>query len=297
MARLPSRPNSSPSRRTSGSAGWFYEIEGESYGPVDFRELRALAIDRKLLGHHLVWKNGTDDKQTAGRILGLIPTQKRGPNPVPPSDLGDSDPYAAPKTRTIGDGPPGGLYLPHLHPANLLLFFLTLLVPGGLIYFCQNIASENTRTFLFSLATLGLVAWVTLAVIYLHRAWEMMRMFGAHLTGGKAVRFLFLPIFNALWCFVVVFGWAKLWNYNVRNHPGLQPANTVWKPLFFLFPVLFLISQALLVMHLVTREWPVDLQNQNHLISLGTWVATLVLTLICWCQIGLSINFLARKKT
>lgn len=272
-------------------------MDGQSFGPVDFRELRSLAIERKLLGHHLVWKSGTDEKQAAGSVLGLIPTRKREPTPIPPSDVSDQDPYAAPKTRTIWDGPPGGMYLPHLHPANLLLFFLTLIVPGGLIYLCQTIANENTRTFLYSLAVLGLVAWLALAVIYLHRAWDMMKMFGAHLTGGKAVRFLFLPIFNALWCFIVVFGWAKLWNYNVRNHPGLQPANAVWRPLFFLFPVLFLISQSLLVMHFVTGEWPVDLQNQNHLISLVTWALTLALTLICWCQIGLSINFLAQKKS
>lgn len=299
MARLPSRPNSSPSRRTTGSAGWFYEIEGESFGPLDFRELRALAIERKLLDHHLVWKGEAGEKKTADSVLGLIPAQKRRsePAPVPPSNLSDQDPYAVPKTRTIWDGPPGGMYLPHLHPANLLLFLLTLILPGGLVYLCQHTESENTKTFLLALAGLSIAGWVAMAIIYLYRAWEMMHMFGAHLTGGKAIRFLFLPFFNALWCFVAIFGWSKLWNYNVRNHPGLQPANTVWKPLFFLFPVMFLISQALLVMHFVTQEWPDDLQNQNHLISLGTWAATLVVTLICWFQIGLSINFLARKKS
>ena len=272
-------------------------MEDESFGPVDFRELRELAIERHLLGHHLVWKSGSDEKQYASSILGLIPAQKKPPNPVPPSDLSDRDPYAAPKARTVWDGPPGGMYLPHLHSASIPLFLFTLFAPGALIYSSQIVLRENTATFLLSLAGLSIVAWFGLATIYLHRAWDMMKMFGAHLSGGKAIRLLFLPVFNALWCFVVVFGWAKLWNYNVRNHPGLQPANPVWKPLFFLFPIMFLVSQALLVMHLVTREGPVDLQNQNHLISLGTWTATLLLTLICWCQIALSINFLARKKS
>ena len=296
MAKLPPRPNSPPSRRAESSAGWFYEIESESFGPVDFRELRSLAMSRQLLGHHLVWKSGTNEKQEAGSILGLIPTQKKAPEPIPPSEISDKNPYAAPKTRTIWEGPPGGMYLPHLHPANLLLFFLILVVPIGLIFLCQKIVSANTRDFLISLAGIGLAAWVILAIIYLHRAWQMMQMFGAHLTGSKAIRFLFLPIFNSLWCFVVVFGWAKLWNQNVRNHPGLQPASAVWSPLFFLFPIMLFISQGFLVMHFLTQEWPVDLRNQKHLLSLTVWGATLGLTLICWCQIGLSINFLARKK-
>ena len=292
MARLPSSPNSSPSRKTAGSTEWFYEIEGESFGPSDFRELRALAIARKLLDHHLVWKSGTDEKQEASNILGLIPSKKKALEPISSSKISD----AAPKARTIWEGPPGGMYLPHLHSANLLLFFLTLFAPVCLIFLGQNIASANTKTFLISLAGLSLITWIILTVTYLYRAWEMMQMFGANLTGSKAIRFLFLPIFNSLWCFIVVFGWAKLWNRNVRNHPGLQPANAVWSPLFFLFPIMFLISQGFLVMHFLTKEWPVDLQNQKHLISLSIWGATLALTFICWAQIGLSINFLARKK-
>jgi len=158
VAKLPPRPNSPPSRRAESSAGWFYEIESESFGPVDFRELRSLAIDRQLLGHHLVWKSGTDEKQEAGSILGLIPTQKKAPEPIPPSEISDKNPYAVPKTRTIWEGPPGGMYLPHLHPANLLLFFLTLVVPIGLIFLCQKIVSANTRDFLISLAGIGLAA-------------------------------------------------------------------------------------------------------------------------------------------
>ena len=75
-------------------------------------------MSRQLLGHHLIWKSGTDEKQEAGSILGLIPTQKKAPEPIPPSEISDQNPYAVPKTRTIWEGPPGGMYLPHLHPAN-----------------------------------------------------------------------------------------------------------------------------------------------------------------------------------
>lgn len=297
MAEYPSFSHSKPSRAPTRGTGWFYEIDGEEQGPVEFRSLRTLAISKKLLNHHLVWKEGSADKQAAADIVGLIPPSEDQASKPPQPNIGEKDPYATPESGSIADGPPGGLYLPHLSPSSFSLYLATFAIPAGIAYYCQQIQSQNSIIFLLALAGISLLFWLSLTVIYLHRAWEMMRMLGAHLTGTKAVRFLFFPFFNALWCFVVVYGWSRLWNHNVKNHPGLKPARSVWRPFFFLFPTLFLISQALLLMHILIREWPTDLQNYRHLISLGTWALTLLLTLATWSQICRSINFLARKKS
>lgn len=264
---------------------------------MEFRELRALAINLDLLAHHQVWQSGDGERKKAGSVMGLIPPKKREPSAPPPSDLSDANPYATPKVRTIADGPPGGLYLPHLHRSSFPVFFLALLITCALFYGGWQVKDPDTKPILFSLAGFSLIFWLALATIYLHRAWSMMHMFGAQLTGGKAVRFLFFPIFNALWCFVTLYGWAKLWNQSVRTHPGLSLASKIWQPFFFLFPILFLISQGLIVMHLFIREWPTDLKDTRHLTSLGIWLAFLVTGLICWGQMCQSINFLARKKS
>lgn len=264
---------------------------------MEFRELRQLAINRQLLGHHLVWRLGDGHQQEAKEIVGLIPAVRKKNEEPPPSDLSDEDPYATPKVRTIADGPPGGMYLPHLRPSSFLLLLITFAITGGLLYAGWKIPDPDTKPIMFSFAGMGLLFGIFLLTVYLHRAWDMMHMFGAHLTGGKAVRFLFFPIFNALWCFVVVYGWAKLWNYNVKNHPGLSPASKVWKPLFFLFPILFLISQTLVIVYLVIQEWPFNPADQVHLIALGIWAVSWVIAMTCWFQISRSINFLARKKS
>jgi hypothetical protein len=169
-------------------------------------------------------------------------------------------------------------------------------LPSWFFSFYGDIQSNSLGTLVLTVAGLGLFTWIGLSLTYLHRAWTMMRSFGGALTGGKAVRFLFIPFFNALWCFVALFGWAKFWNFNVRNHPGLCPAKLVWPAAFVLFSILFLISQSLILMHVLIQEWPTDLESYQHLTSLGIWAATLVLSLICWGQIARSINFLARKK-
>jgi hypothetical protein len=297
VADLPQRNFKQPSRESIGSTGWFCEIADKKHGPMEFRELRLMALDRKLLGHHKVWRSGSTDQQEAEAIVGLIPVARRVVDETPPSDLSDENPYAPPTVRTIADGPPGGLYLPHLRHTNFLVFLLVLIGTGGLFYAGWKVPDPDSKPLIFSLASLGLLFWIILATVYLFRAWEMMRMFGAPLTGSKAVRFLFFPIFNALWSFVVVFGWAKLWNQNVKTHPGLAPASKVWAPFFFLFPILFLVSQALAAVYLFVQEWPLNLKDQGHLIALGVWSLSLGVGLICWFQISRSINFLARKKS
>lgn len=264
---------------------------------MEFRELRMLAINRQLLGHHPVWRSGSDERQEANSIVGLIPPPKKKVEDPPPSDVSDKDPYATPKVRTIADGPPGGMYLPHLRPAYFSLLLLAVAVTGGLFYFGSISPDPNNKPIIFSLASIGLLCCIFLVTVFLHRAWDMMHMFGALLTGGKAVRFLFFPIFNALWSFVVVYGWSKLWNYNVKNHPGLAPASMVWKPFFFLFPILFLVSQTLVIVYLVIQEWPFNLHDPVHRIAMGIWAVSLVVGLVCWFQISRSINFLARKKS
>lgn len=117
------------------------------------------------------------------------------------------------------------------------------------------------------------------------------------MNGSKAVRLFFIPILNALWSFVALFGWARLWNRCVTTHPGLKPASKVWRPCFFLFPILFLASQVVLITHLIMREWPFDTMKQDHQIALGILATTLTVGLVCWFQLSRSINFLARKKS
>jgi len=297
MADYPSYSRDKPSHTASKVAGWLYEVDGEEHGPIDFRTLRSHALSKKFLGHHSVWKEGSEEKQAASAIIGLIPPADNHPSKPPQPVVAEKDPYATPPSGTIGEGPPGGLYLPHLSPANVPLYLATLAVPAGLIYLSREIQAPVTVAFVLALAGFGLIGWLALSIIYVHRAWEMMRMLGAHLTGAKAVRFLFIPFFNALWCFVAIYGWSRLWNHNFKNHPGLRPARPVWAWLFFLFPILFLVSQGLLLMHFFIQEWPTNLKDQRHLISLGIWTATLLVTLVTWSQLCRSINFLARKKS
>ena len=299
MAELPTRLPLPSQSAPQGPAGWFCDVGGKVRGPLNFRSLKELATSQEINEDTLVWKENESDKQAASDILGLFPKIKaKDPEePIPESKLSDEDPYATPRTNTIHDGPPGGLYLPHLRHASFLHLILAFVVTAALIVGAFQIPDLEIRLITFCLAGFAGIHWLVLGLSYLHRAWDMMQMFGASLNGTKAVRFMILPLFNALWSFVTLYGWARLWNYSQRNHPGLSLASAVWKPLFFLFPIVFLVSQGLLLMQFITRDWPTDLTNPNHQISIGTFAFTFVLGMLCWFQMTRSINFLARKKS
>jgi hypothetical protein len=68
---------------------------------------------------------------------------------------------------------------------------------------------------LFSLITL------ILGSIYLYRAWFILQPGGPRTTPGKAVGFMFIPLFNFYWIFVSYYGWSQDWNRIQGSHQNL----------------------------------------------------------------------------
>ena len=63
---------------------------------MGFRQLRDLAIEKRLLAESLVWKSGSDERVEARSILGLVPGAKakvKQKIEVEPSEVSDRDPY------------------------------------------------------------------------------------------------------------------------------------------------------------------------------------------------------------
>jgi ABC-type dipeptide/oligopeptide/nickel transport system permease component len=54
-----------------------------------------------------------------------------------------------------------------------------------------------------------------LTLVYLHRAWAYIQdLPNVFTTPGKAVGFLFIPLFNVVWLFFAYYNWAG--DYNLR---------------------------------------------------------------------------------
>ena len=67
------------------------------------------------------------------------------------------------------------------------------------------------------LSAFSLVHIVVLCIFW-HRAWRSIQDEHCRTTPGKAVGFLFIPVFNLYWAFVMLWGFAKDYNAFCRRH-------------------------------------------------------------------------------
>jgi len=68
----------------------------------------------------------------------------------------------------------------------------------------------------------GLYAFVVFAVL-IYKMWKAIPTTGARTTPGKAVGFLFIPVFNVYWWFPAIWGWSQDWNsYAAKSEGRLQ---------------------------------------------------------------------------
>lgn len=115
-------------------------------------------------------------------------------------------------------------------------------------------------------------------LIALYRAWKVLQPGGARTTPGKAVGFLFIPLFNLYWVFVALYGWAQDWNRIRATQSGfasIPPASEG----FFLTTVILLVSS------IITSFIP--------LLNLLVFLALPILFIIMFSQIYRVVNGLA----
>lgn len=302
MANFPQQNRTYESPLGQPEALWwfFQDHDGKEQGPMPFRELRECALKKSLLDNMLVWREGEKARYPSQKIIGLLPHSQPDPDEEtgPVSSIDNDNPYATPNTeRPIAEGPPGGLYLPHLRETHFLALFGFSTTAIGLIYLGTTLSDPPTRSIVFAFSIIALLGWLSFTLIYLKRAWDMMNMLGAPMTGVKAVAVFLIPFLNAIWPFIAIYGWSKLWNFNATRHPGLSDAHSVWRLMFLLFCVAFMMSQVIILMLWMSKEIPNNLDNSRHQFALGTFAATFILSLGTWYQLCRSVNFLARKKS
>jgi hypothetical protein len=74
-----------------------------------------------------------------------------------------------------------------------------------------------------------------LMYINIYRAWFCLQAGGPQTTPGKAVGFLFIPLFNIYWLFVAINGLPKDWNRIVSSYEDLKAAPRLSETTFLLF--------------------------------------------------------------
>lgn len=81
-----------------------------------------------------------------------------------------------------------------------------------------------------------------LSYIYLYRAWSCLRFGAPRTTPGKAIGFLFIPIFSIYWIFVAFYGLSQDWNRVMGSHPNLQGGPRMSEGMFLAYLICILVA-------------------------------------------------------
>jgi hypothetical protein len=163
---------------------WYYMQESTRQGPLAQEDLERLAMERAIDRGTLVWREGMAEWQPAGetelrdRLSLPVPV---GPQAVAVRSPGEEATYAA------------------LQAQKLQKWFTVWWV-------CSLVGIP----LLFVLIGYGvLVAAGIFNLMLLHGLWKTVQDGHARTTPGKAVGFLFIPLFNLYWIFVAFYGLAQ----------------------------------------------------------------------------------------
>jgi len=180
---------------------WYYAMKQERLGPVSAEQVGLLISQGKVDSNTPVWTHGMEKwvKLASTDLRQFLPNQ-----PAPP-------PLAVTGTPVV--------------PSSLRSLFRFYWICGAIMMVLMSVGMLLIESGLLrgGIAVVGVGGLATiLAVIaqfiLLYRFWQVVQDGKARTTPGKAVGFMFIPLFNFYWFFVAFWGLAKDMNAYVKNH-------------------------------------------------------------------------------
>ncbi|MFD0893057.1 DUF4339 domain-containing protein [Luteolibacter ambystomatis] len=206
-------------------SNWYYESNGTQAGPVTMEVVLAMVGRGELGPASLVWTDGMPGWQAVSQTSALAVVSSPTPAPAPVAP-GGFNPYAPPSVAYQPAPVPEMRGFPFVKRANYGLS-MALLLSGfaGIIVGAIGMEANPRNEVVFGIfAGVGGILLLVGAIqflIYLYRAWLVLQPHTSRSTPGKAVGFLFIPLFSIYWKFVAYWRWSEEWNRLVANvRPG-----------------------------------------------------------------------------
>lgn len=242
---------------------WYYiDNQGQQVGPISVESLKNLAAQGAIHQQSLVWTEGLDQWIEANKTEGIfeIPTPTAAvpiavpspsasqpiqiatapliastptTSPIKGTPVAYPNPYTAPATQSPLAAPEGD-YPPTIKKGGSFGLLISLYIISIILSSVSSAIGVNDKNSQLTLilSLLIIVISITSAVLfysYIYRAWAAIRPGGGTISPGKAVGFLFIPLFNIVWFFISFSRLPKEWNAitaqynNTQNAPKFTP--------------------------------------------------------------------------
>mgnify|MGYP000963222355 CR=1 FL=1 len=221
---------------------WYYNLNNQPAGPVDEAELKTLFARGVINFDTLVWQEGTPGWVRLGKTQIV-------------NQVVAAEAAASPARRSLYiPGRPDRAGLKTLFIWWLVTnCFFVLFLPLYIVLFSRDSQSmtelSTILTGLMCIIELVVAASGVLEYVLLYKLWKVVQDGNASTSAGKAVGFLFIPLFNYYWFFRAYWGLAKDLNkYIDRHFPASNGSDLkrsrAWLPLTYL---IFMFGGAVLV--------------------------------------------------
>jgi hypothetical protein len=191
---------------------WYYSLNNQPVGPIDEAELKALFARGVINFDTLIWREGMPEWKRYGEITMVAP----GISPVsqlPAANVPMVEP-GGPSRRGLKS-----LYLwwliTTLFTAVFMVFFFWLessMLNG------MDTAVLGGLSALMCVGYIPVLASVVLEYVLIYKLWKVVQDGFASTSAGKAVGFLFIPLFNYYWLFRAFWGLSKDYNRFIDRH-------------------------------------------------------------------------------
>ncbi len=221
---------------------WNYiDAAGQQHGPIAVDQLQQLVAAGQVTAQTNVWTEGMAEWLPAAQIEGLIPV------PVQPVAVQQRvNPYAPAQTAVTAVPQQGGDYpIPPVNKINFGLYVGCLL--GGVAFYIialiQIAASSPTAEEMANnpkaleeagslglsmvFLALGVIAIIISSIIQfmaIYRVWSILKPGGGTVSPGRAIGFLFIPLFGPIWMIICLCKLPGEWNGIVARYQNTAAA-------------------------------------------------------------------------
>lgn len=238
---------------------WHLLQDGQRFGPYSADQLVEYAADGRIVRDSMLWTEGLADWVKASEVEGLFPAAPAplaapayvpgGANPPWMRGAAAQTPMARPGFGLVVQAVPGENY-PPTDTKGAWFGLLVALAGGGgalgivlVVLLVKALATAGEGggrqivplVILLVLCGAAIITAAIIQYIYIGRLWSCLRYSNPRTTAGKAVGFLFIPLFNFYWIFTAFHGLAQDWNRITSQHPDLARMPKMSEPLFLTF--------------------------------------------------------------
>jgi len=201
---------------------WYYISESTQFGPVSEEEIKKLIEEGILTQQSKVWREGM--KKWQPLVVTVLSEYLPGGRPM---NLSGADlPFNSHKPRVKRQGL-RKLFIWWLVTFGLSIGYYGLFgLMGTIVSSPDNFSDQLSALFmgLMCIFGLSLFASAILSYVLLYKFWRVVQDGYASTSAGKAVGFMFIPLFNIYWMFRAYWGLSKDLNQYIQRHFTGRPA-------------------------------------------------------------------------